>query len=155
MLALHDKWGAVALPVQCALLLDYGPPEEPLVTPLPNARKFRFTQTTLPFPPPTPVSTPPGGGGGVTGWFQKNAIVSYCTRLHNYESSLLELMRTFFVQSVHSNGSDNVQGFSEGEVINSEGKVVEEGDCPTTDEDSEMDSDSEVVWAKSARGTGG
>ena len=38
-------------------------------------------------------------------------------------------------------------------MINSEGEVVEEGDCPTTDEDSEMDSDGEVVWAKSARGT--
>ena len=32
-------------------------------------------------------------------------------------------------------------------MINSDGEVVEEGDCPTTDEDSEMDSDSEVVWA--------
>jgi hypothetical protein len=56
---------------------------------------------------------------------------------------------------VHSSSSDSVQSFSEGEVINSEGEVVEEGDCPTTDEDSEMDSDSEVVWAKSARGTWG
>ena len=36
-------------------------------------------------------------------------------------------------------------------MINSDGEVVEEGDCPTTDEDSEMDS--EVVWANSARGT--
>ena len=58
-------------------------------------------------------------------------------------------------KSVHSSSSDSVQSFSEGEVINSEGEVVEEGDCPTTDEDSEMDSDSEVVWAKSARGTWG
>ena len=56
---------------------------------------------------------------------------------------------------VHSSGSDSVQRFSEGEVMNSEGEVVEEGDCPTTDEDSEMDSDTEVVWAKSARGTWG
>ena len=38
-------------------------------------------------------------------------------------------------------------------MINSDGEVVEEEDCPTTDEDSEMDSDSEVVWAKSAWGT--
>ena len=37
-------------------------------------------------------------------------------------------------------------------MINSEGEVVKEGDCPTTDDDGEMDSDSEVVWAKSARG---
>ena len=58
-------------------------------------------------------------------------------------------------KSVHSSGSDRVQSFSEGEVINSEGEVVEEGDCPTTDEYSEMDSDSEVVWATSARGTWG
>ena len=40
-------------------------------------------------------------------------------------------------------------------MINSDGEVVEEGDCPTTDEDSEMDSDSEVVWAKFAPGTWG
>ena len=40
-------------------------------------------------------------------------------------------------------------------MINSGGEVVEEGDCPTTDEDSEIDSDSEVVWAKCARGTQG
>ena len=33
--------------------------------------------------------------------------------------------------------------------------MVEEGDCPTADEDSEMDSDSEVVWAKSAWGPWG
>ena len=30
-------------------------------------------------------------------------------------------------------------------------EVVEEGDCPTTNEDSAMDSDIEVFWAKSAR----
>ena len=58
-------------------------------------------------------------------------------------------------QSVHSAGSDSVHSLSEGQVINSDGEVVEEGDCPTTDEDSELDSDSEVVWAKSARGTWG
>ena len=41
---------------------------------------------------PPPVSIPPPGGGTVTGWFQKkNATVSYCTGLHNCESSLLEL----------------------------------------------------------------
>ena len=40
-------------------------------------------------------------------------------------------------------------------MINSDGEVVEEGDCPTTDEDSEMDTDSEVGWATSAWGTWG
>ena len=35
------------------------------------------------------------------------------------------------------------------------GEVVLEGDCATTDNDSEMDSDSGVVWAKSASGTWG
>ena len=38
-------------------------------------------------------------------------------------------------------------------MINSDGELMEEGDCPTTDEDSEMDSDSEVVCSKSAQGT--
>ena len=41
------------------------------------------------------------------------------------------------------------------QMVNSDGEVVEEGDCPTTDEDREMDNDSEVVWAKSAWGTRG
>ena len=38
-------------------------------------------------------------------------------------------------------------------MINSDGVVVEEGDCPTTDDDNEMDRGSDVVWAKSAQGT--
>ena len=53
---------------------------------------------------------------------------------------------------MHSSGSDSVHS---GQVINSDGEVVGEGDCPTTDDDSEMDNDSEVVWAKSAQGVWG
>ena len=30
-----------------------------------------------------------------------------------------------------------------------------EGDCPATDDDSEIESDNEAVWVKSARGTWG
>ena len=56
---------------------------------------------------------------------------------------------------VHSSGTGSAHSVSEGQVINNDGEVVQEGDCPTTDKDSEMDSDSEVVWAKSARGTWG
>ena len=58
-------------------------------------------------------------------------------------------------ESVHSSGTDSAHSVSEGQVVNSDGELVEEGDCPTTDEDSEMDSDSEVFWAKSARRTWG
>ena len=55
-------------------------------------------------------------------------------------------------ESVRSIGSDSVRSVPEGRVINSDGEVVEEGDCPTADDDSEMDSDSQVVWAKSGQG---
>ena len=37
-------------------------------------------------------------------------------------------------------------------MIKINGQAVEEGDC-ITDDESEMDTDSEVVWAKSAQGT--
>ena len=40
-------------------------------------------------------------------------------------------------------------------MINSDGEVVAEESCPTTDGDSEMDSDSEVVSAESGWGTCG
>ena len=40
-------------------------------------------------------------------------------------------------------------------MINSDGDAVEEGDCPAADEASAMDSDREVVWARSARGPRG
>ena len=40
-------------------------------------------------------------------------------------------------------------------MVNNDGEVVMDGDCPTPDNDSEMDSGSEVVSAKSALGTGG
>ena len=49
----------------------------------------------LPPPPrvhPPPVSIPPPRLVP-----KKTPTVSYCTGLHNYESLLLELMRTFFV----------------------------------------------------------
>ena len=49
-------------------------------------------------PPPPPVSIPPRGGGNRHQLVPKKiATVSYCTGLHNYESSLLELMCTPFV----------------------------------------------------------
>ena len=48
-------------------------------------------------------------------------------------------------QAKHSRGTDSVHSVSN-QVINSDGEVVEEGDCPTTDEeDRKMDTDSEVV----------
>ena len=48
----------------------------------------------LPLPPPPPCL---GGGEPSPAGSKKYATVSYCTGLHNYESSLLELMRTSFV----------------------------------------------------------
>ena len=49
--------------------------------------------------PPPPHVHPPLGGGNRHRLVPKknNATVSYCTGLHNCESSLLELMRTSFV----------------------------------------------------------
>ena len=63
-------------------------------------RYARCAKNTFPPPGvhPPPCPSPPPRGGTVTGWFQKKtATVSYCTGLDNYESSLLELMRTSFV----------------------------------------------------------
>ena len=58
----------------------------------------RTTFPPCPSPPPVSIPPPPGGGGNRHRLVQKkNATVSYCTGLHNYESSLLELMCTSFV----------------------------------------------------------
>ena len=46
-------------------------------------------------------------------------------------------------ESVHSSGSDNAHSVSEGQGINSDGEVVEEGDCPTSDADIQIQT---VKW---------
>ena len=66
---------------------------EPMGMAVSHCRTWFQTQLILTTPPPpTPprVHPPPPWGGG-------NATVSYCTGLHNYETSLLELMRASFV----------------------------------------------------------
>ena len=109
-------------------------------------------------PPPPPCPYPPLGGEG--------GAPATSNRKHtsddedggdeddgsNFDGSSSDGSASEPPESVHSSGSDSVQNVPEGQGINSDGKVVEEGDCPTTDDESERDSDSEVVWAKSARG---
>ena len=66
-----------------------GTPIQSQIRSIPDTKAKRFSENCSSYlpPPPPPVSIPPGGGGGVvTGWFPKNATVSYCTGLHNYES---------------------------------------------------------------------
>ena len=56
---------------------------------------------------------------------------------------------------MHQGGNDSVHSVSDGQLTSSDRELVEEGGCPTTDDDSETDSESKWVWAKSSRGTWG
>ena len=56
-------------------------------------------------------------------------------------------------ESMHPSGRGSVHSVPQVLVINNDGEVAAEGDCPTTDDDSKLDSDSDVVWAKSIRET--
>ena len=58
------------------------------------------------------------------------------------QGAVVRYVRSTKKPMLDSSGSDPARSVPEGHVINSGGEVVEEGDCPTTDEDSEMDRDS-------------